>query len=49
MSPEAKYAGVGAAGVAVVVLAVWPFLDPASRIGILIAAAYFKPAPSGTT
>ncbi len=43
MSPEAKYAGAGATGVAVVILALWPFLDPASRLGILIAAAVALP------
>jgi len=43
MSGEAKYAGVGAAGVTVVILGLWPFLDPASRVGVLIAAAVALP------
>lgn len=43
MSGEAKYAGAGAAGVAVVILVLWPFLDPASRLGMLIAAAVALP------
>lgn len=43
MSGEAKYAGTGAAGVTIVILGLWPFLDPASRAGILIAAAVALP------
>ena len=43
MSEEAKYAGAGAAGVALVILALWSFLDPSSRLGILIAAAVALP------
>ncbi len=43
MSGEAKYAGTGAAGVAAVILVLWPFLDPASRTGLLIAAAVALP------
>ena len=47
MSEEAKYAGAGAAGVALVILALWSFLDPSSRLGILIAAAVALPLSSG--
>ena len=43
MSGEAKYAGTGAAGVAAVILVLWPFLDPASWLGLLIAAAVALP------
>ena len=43
MSGEAKYAGTGAAGVAAVILVLWPLLDPASRQGLLIAAAVALP------
>ena len=43
MSGEAKYAGVGTAGVTVVILGLWPFLDSASRAGLLIAAAVALP------
>ncbi len=43
MTGEAKYVGTGAAGVAAVILVLWPFLDPASRTGLLIAAAVALP------
>ena len=43
MSGEARYAGASAAGVAVVILVLWPFLDSASRLGMLIAAAVALP------
>ena len=43
MSGEAKYAGTGALGVAAVILVLWSFLNPASRVGILIAGAVALP------
>ena len=43
MSGEARYAAVGTAGVSLVILALWPFLDPANRMGLLIAAAVALP------
>jgi hypothetical protein len=38
-----KYAGWGAVGVAIVILALWPVLDPAGRRGLLTAAAIALP------
>ena len=43
MSREARYAGVGTVGVSAVILVLWPFLDAASRTGLLIAAAVALP------
>jgi hypothetical protein len=43
MSREAAYAGMGTAGVALVIFVLWPFLDPASRVGLLVAAAIALP------
>jgi len=43
MSREARYAGVGAVGVLAVILVLWPFLDAASRTGVLIAAVVALP------
>ena len=43
MSREARYAGVGAVGVLAVIVVLWPFLDAASRTGVLIAAAVALP------
>lgn len=43
MSREARYAGVGTAGVSAVILVLWPFLNTASRTGLLIAAAVALP------
>ena len=43
MSREARYTAAGAAGVAVVILVLWPFLDPAGRRGVVIAAAIALP------
>ena len=43
MRGELRYAGAGTAGVVLVILMLWPFLDPASRLGILIAAVVALP------
>ena len=43
MSREARYAGVGTVGVSAVILMLWPFLNAASRTGLLIAAAVALP------
>ena len=43
MSDSAKYALTGATGVTLVTLGLWPFLEPAGRRGILIAAAVALP------
>lgn len=43
MSPSLKYAATGVGAVAAVVLGLWPFLDTASRTGLLIAAAVALP------
>ena len=43
MSPALKYATTGFGIVAVLTLALWPFLDPAGRTGVLIAAAVAVP------
>jgi hypothetical protein len=38
MSPWLKYSATGAGAVVIGVGALWPFLDPAGRTGVLIAA-----------
>lgn len=43
MSPSLKYAATGFAGIATFALVLWPFLDPASRNGILLAGAVALP------
>lgn len=43
MSPSLKYAATGLAGIATFALVLWPFLDPASRNGILLAGAVALP------
>lgn len=43
MSPSLKYATSGVCAVALIVLGLWPFLDPAGRNGVLIAAAVAVP------
>ncbi len=43
MSPSLKYAATGVSAVSAVVLGLWPFLDTASRTGLLIAAAVALP------
>ena len=43
MSGVARYASVGTVGVALVILLLWPFLNPASRLGMLVAAAVALP------
>ena len=43
MSASVKYAASGFGIVAVLTLALWPFLDPAGRSGVLIAAAVAVP------
>jgi hypothetical protein len=43
VSDSAKYALTGATGVTLVTLGLWPFLEPAGRRGILIAAAVALP------
>ena len=39
MSAPLRYASVGSAGVALVTLALWPFLEADGRRGVLVAAA----------
>ena len=43
MSPSLKYAATGLTGIAAIALVLWPFLDPAGRIGVLLAAAVAFP------
>lgn len=43
MNAPLKYLAWGGGGVAVVILALWPFLDPAGRSGLLVAAAIALP------
>ena len=43
MNAALKYAGAGLSVVFVTILALWPFLDPAGRTGVLIAAAVAIP------
>lgn len=43
MSPSLKYAATGFAGIATFAVVLWPFLDPASRNGILLAGAVALP------
>lgn len=43
MSPSVKYVATGTAGLAVTVGALWLVLDPASRSGVLLAAAIVLP------
>lgn len=43
MSPSLKYAMTGGAAIAAIVGAFWPFLDPAGRAGVLLAAAVALP------
>jgi len=47
MSTSLKYAATGTAIVALATLALWPFLDPAGRRGVLIAAAVAIPVQVG--
>jgi len=39
MNIPLRYAATGAAGIALVTAALWPFLDPAGRQGVLMAGA----------
>ena len=43
MSPSLKYAATGLSGIAAIALVLWPFLDPAGRTGVLLAAAVAFP------
>jgi hypothetical protein len=43
MSASLRYGGTGALVVGLTVLALWPFLDPAGRRGVLVAAAIALP------
>jgi hypothetical protein len=43
MSPAQKYAASGGALVAIGVLGLWPFLSPAGRVGVLLAAGISLP------
>jgi len=47
MKAPLKYAVTGSAVVAVAVLVLWPFLDPAGRQGVLMAAAIALPVQVG--
>lgn len=38
-----RYAGFGLVGIGVIIAALWPFLDEASRLGVLAAAAIAYP------
>lgn len=43
MSASLKYATTGGGAIALIVLALWPFLDAAARDGVLLAAAIAVP------
>ena len=43
MNASIKYAATGVSIVALAVLALWPFLDPSGRKGVLVAAAIAVP------
>lgn len=43
MSATLKYAACGVAGVTIVTLGLWPFLDSAGRNGVLVAGAVALP------
>lgn len=43
MSSSLRYAATGAGAIALMVLALWPFLDAAGRNGVLLAAAIAVP------
>jgi hypothetical protein len=47
LSASLRYAGTALAGCALVTLALWPFLDPEARRGIVIAAAIALPVQIG--
>ena len=48
MSAVARYACVGTVGVGAVILVLWPFLDSANRLGMLVAAAVALPVQWGS-
>ena len=43
MNPSAKYAATGSLVIALIVVILWPFLEPAGRTGVLAAAAVALP------
>lgn len=43
MTPSLKYAATGGAIIALIVGLLWPILDPAGRVGVLLAAAIAMP------
>lgn len=43
MSASAKYAVTGVLAIATIVVGLWPFLEPAGRNGVLVAAAVALP------
>lgn len=47
MSPSLKYAATGVVAIALIVGTLWAFLDPASRRGVLLAAAVAIPVQVG--
>ena len=43
MSASTRYAGTGVVAVGTILMVLWPFLEPAGRTGVMIAAAVALP------